>query len=581
VAAYGEALRLRPDDAQTHHNLGVVRSRRGEWNQAAADFRRAIALAPDHLSAYNGLADALGQQGHRDEAIAVCRRGITALNQALERAAFLDNSSHPFRTVPRIQRSYAGLHHTLGLLLANQGREDESGVALRKAIEVNPEDAIAHYNLALQLDHRRQWTAALAAYREVARLGPKAAGRGRTAGEQVGALTLARRAEARAQEILAFLREAVRRKPDDSRAHAELAAALQAVGDLAGAVGVYRKVVALNPRSAQAHDALGRTLLAGKNLEAAAAAFRQALALDPGLTAAHAHLGQTLGDYGDLAGAIVAYRKVVALTPNSARAHFDLGKALTSRNDWHSAITSFEKARTIDPEFAPAHDWLGRALASVGQFAEARTAYQRGLELLPPWDAAHEQIRRLRASCDLHQALEKKLPAFLSGAARPQDYAEQLQLAEVCRCTGRYAAAVRFYTSAFATQPQPADKAGPYLRYQAAGAAGRAAAGQGVDAAELDPRERSRLRQLALAWLRAELVRWENLPAGKTPQARSVVRFSLGFWQNDFDLAPLRDEAALADLPEAERAACRRFWADVDTLLRANASRGSGKSGPS
>ena len=28
LAAYGEALRLRPDDAQTHQNVGVVRSRR-------------------------------------------------------------------------------------------------------------------------------------------------------------------------------------------------------------------------------------------------------------------------------------------------------------------------------------------------------------------------------------------------------------------------------------------------------------------------------------------------------------------------------------------------------------------------
>jgi hypothetical protein len=41
-------------------------------------------------------------------------------------------------------------------------------------------------------------------------------------------------------------------------------------------------------------------------------------------------------------------------------------------------------------------------------------------------------------------------------------------------------------------------------------------------------------------------------------------------WQADPDLAGLREEAALARLPEAEREACRKLWADVaDVLHRA------------
>jgi hypothetical protein len=46
------------------------------------------------------------------------------------------------------------------------------------------------------------------------------------------------------------------------------------------------------------------------------------------------------------------------------------------------------------------------------------------------------------------------------------------------------------------------------------------------------------------------------------------VRQRLRHWQQDGDLAGLRDAAALAKLPAEERAACERLWADVAALLK-------------
>ena len=43
---------------------------------------------------------------------------------------------------------------------------------------------------------------------------------------------------------------------------------------------------------------------------------------------------------------------------------------------------------------------------------------------------------------------------------------------------------------------------------------------------------------------------------------------ALRHWQQDSDLAGLRDAAALAKLPAEERAACERLWADVAELLK-------------
>ena len=42
----------------------------------------------------------------------------------------------------------------------------------------------------------------------------------------------------------------------------------------------------------------------------------------------------------------------------------------------------------------------------------------------------------------------------------------------------------------------------------------------------------------------------------------------LAHWQQDADLAPLRDAKELAALPEKERAAWQQLWADVAALLK-------------
>jgi hypothetical protein len=48
------------------------------------------------------------------------------------------------------------------------------------------------------------------------------------------------------------------------------------------------------------------------------------------------------------------------------------------------------------------------------------------------------------------------------------------------------------------------------------------------------------------------------------PEARQKLRQ----WQQDADLAGVRDQGALAKLPQAERARWRQFWSDVADLLQ-------------
>jgi len=101
-----------------------------------------------------------------------------------------------------------------------------------------------------------------------------------------------------------------------------------------------------------------------------------------------------------------------------------------------------------------------------------------------------------------------------------------------------------------------------------AGVLALAAAGQAEDAAKLDDKERTRLRQQALDWLRADLaLRTKQLETGN-PADRAAGQSALRHWQKDSDLTGLRDRAALAKLPAEERGAYERLWADVAELLK-------------
>ncbi|HZY88683.1 MAG TPA: hypothetical protein VFE78_27920, partial [Gemmataceae bacterium] len=69
-------------------------------------------------------------------------------------------------------------------------------------------------------------------------------------------------------------------------------------------------------------------------------------------------------------------------------------------------------------------------------------------------------------------------------------------------------------------------------------------------------------------WLRADLALWGKQTESATPQVRATVQKTLRHWQQDADLAGVRDPAALTKLPEADRAEWQKLWADVAALLK-------------
>jgi tetratricopeptide (TPR) repeat protein len=320
---------------------------------------------------------------------------------------------------------------------------------------------------------------------------------------------------------------------------------------------------------AKAIHRLGRAAMTKGRVDEAIEHFRKALELDPKFVSAHADLGDALFHQGRLDEAVAAYRRAIQLDPTDANTHTLLGIALLFKGQPGDAIEAHRQAIAIDPKYGKAHGALGMALQTKGQFADAREAFRRCLDLTPKTDPFHARTAGYLRECEQIMALEQKLPEFLKGDAQPATVNERLLLADLCaRHKKLYVAAARFLAEALDADAALARDPDKGHRYAAACCAAMAGCGKGEDAGKLDDKERARLRQQSLDWLKADLALWDKVAANPDPKAREAARQQLEDWQQDADLAGVRDQESLAKLPDAERDAWTKLWDDVAAVLK-------------
>jgi tetratricopeptide (TPR) repeat protein len=292
----------------------------------------------------------------------------------------------------------------------------------------------------------------------------------------------------------------------------------------------YQAAIAAAPANAAAHTNLGVALRDKGRPDDAIACHKKAIELDPKYAMAHVNLGAALRNKGRLDEAIDCYKKAIEVDPKHAGAHYNLGNLMSGKRQLDEAIAFYQKSIEFDPKHAEAHCNMGHAMASQGRFAESLASLKRGHELgskRPDWPyPSAEWVRR----AEVIAALDAKLLSFHKGNFQPNDNTERLALAGICQIKKLNHTAAGLYAAAFAADPKLVDDLQAAHRYNAACFASLAAAGQGEDAAKLDDKERTRLRQQALDWLRADLaLRGKQLESGK-PADRAEVQQALRDW---------------------------------------------------
>ena len=211
-----------------------------------------------------------------------------------------------------------------GLAHLNQGQNAEAIAVLRRAIDLDPKNAILHNNLAVGLEK-----------------------------------------EGKKDEAVASFREAVRLKPDYGDALHNLGNQLRRLGRLTEAEEEYRKALKLMPNSPDLCNHLGIALLGQAKHSEAEACFRRSLRLKPDHAEAFNNLGVLLEQLGRIAEATESYQASLRSKPDSADTHKNLALSWLMRGEFNRGWAEYEwrwKCAPTPARSFPQPRWDGRPL---------------------------------------------------------------------------------------------------------------------------------------------------------------------------------------------------------------------------
>lgn len=360
---------------------------------------------------------------------AVARGDINAANQSLE-------------AVPESQRS-AELTASLGLMRLLRGQEAKAHSLLKRATDVAPTLAEAHYWLAIASLRQGHVTEATKSFDIAVSL----------AADQPGyrlARGLALAAVGRQREALDDVVEAAKREPNilvpsyhpderrgmiaiaerGLRQHPQKGLVDEALALLAYDCGLMMEARRRSSavKTAGAMEVMGRLALDRGEAEKAMGLLGRAMAERPRSARIRFHFARAAFQRGSLERARAALQEATRLDPGDARVHTALADLHLRQGDLERAELAYGYAlsRTLD---AHALAGIGRALELQGDLDGALRNYRKAVALAPAAIESLERLARLLERRDASDAQAKSLRRRLKAATKlEEDVAEGVEV---------------------------------------------------------------------------------------------------------------------------------------------------------
>nr|CAA9265187.1 hypothetical protein AVDCRST_MAG63-2640 [uncultured Armatimonadetes bacterium] len=232
AAAFGEAGDLASGNAKptAYYNQGVMLSRAGRQNEAAAAYRKALAANPRYYDALVNLGFVYYRTNRAKDAVGHFRTAVHVAGSPASRA--LANAN-------------------LGAALARSGDRAGAAAAWRRAAALDKNDYESRSLLAGYMLDQRKTAEAIRLYREVAHIRPRSA-----------------------------------------PAMNGLGLAYQQAGSFDAAATAFKRAIALDPRYSYAHNNLGVVYEKRGQLREAMVQYRRALNVDPSMADARRNLAR-------------------------------------------------------------------------------------------------------------------------------------------------------------------------------------------------------------------------------------------------------------------------------------------------
>ena len=228
LSLWQHAVDVTSANAYAQYNLGVVLTKEGRLDEGIARFREALRIKPDYADVHIDLGNALTTRGATDEAIAGVHNRRTPATRITPRRALCWETC-----------------------FARVGGHSEASAQYREAIRLRPDLAQAHNELGNALTDAGQFAEAATEYAEAVRLAPDFA----EARNNIGTALLR---QGRTGEALREFLEAVRLKPEDPTFHYNAALTLEKLGRIPEAIEHLQTTLRINPQLEPARVALER-----------------------------------------------------------------------------------------------------------------------------------------------------------------------------------------------------------------------------------------------------------------------------------------------------------------------------------
>ncbi len=345
-----ECLKLVPGHAAAYVQLGQSAYRAGDYERAAAMFRRAVEIDAKVPAASLGLGEALLDGGRTDEAVLVLAKHIAQwpdsapgqlrLGEAYLRQRSYQEAKTCFERLTKLEPGFARGYFGLMTACARLGEHQQAQECQAKFGQLRTTDR----------------TVALARKREQ---GDEPTLRRMLAETYVSAGSLYL-AHGLVQEAEDCWKKAAARDPTDAESRRLLAKALIERGDYRSALQPVEELQRLQPKVADYWLSGGRLHASLQQFEAAERSFQKAIELAPKRAEAQATLAQLYVHAArNLAEAKRLAQGAVQLEP-TAQYYALLSDACAGNGDRAGALTAIERAVELDPGSAVYREALSR-----------------------------------------------------------------------------------------------------------------------------------------------------------------------------------------------------------------------------
>jgi tetratricopeptide (TPR) repeat protein len=332
-----------------------------------------------------------------------------------------------------------------GLKALDAKQYDQAAQLFAQAIQADPKDYAAHFQLALAKSLLGKDAEAVTEYQKTLALKP-----GLYQAELNLGILLVR--AKRAGEAVPLLNAAVQAKPKEFRTQWHLAEALLASGDAVQAEAHYQAAAELDPKSGAAELGLARAQAKQNRLADAAGHFQKAAVLDPnfndallelaglyeqnqqpeeaislyqkfpGNVAAEERLGELLIEAKRYADAIPYLEKATAHDPTPAN-RLALATAYQMNHDSEKGLAQLAQAVAAEPGSFALHMRYGRELRDARQFMPAANQFAAATKLKPDSKEAWNELAAMLNSAEQYpQALAALDRVRALGGEVPGDY---------------------------------------------------------------------------------------------------------------------------------------------------------------